>query len=329
MHAMEPNPESLRRDGRIPGFEGATEWVNSEALTPESLRGSVVVVQFWTYTCINWLRTLPYIRAWYERYRDDGLVVIGVHTPEFGVEHDLANVHRAIREMTIDYPVAVDSDYKVWDAFANRYWPATYFVDADGSIRSRQFGEGRYEECELVIRELLAETGRDVTDELVSVVGTGAEAPADWSSLGSEETYVGYGRGERFDSPGGVAYDGARSYSLPDELRANHWAFSGDWTIFREQARSNEPGGKIAFRFHARDLHLVMGRSGPDSGFRVLLDGEPPEDAHGVDVDAAGRGSLSAPRLYQLIRQPGRIDSRTFEIDFDDRGAEAFVFTFG
>jgi thiol-disulfide isomerase/thioredoxin len=314
----------------MPGFDGASEWINSDPLTPAGLRGGVVVVQFWTYTCINWLRTLPYIRAWYEKYRDDGVIVIGVHTPEFGVEHDLDHIHRAVRDMRIEYPVAVDSDYRIWDAFANRYWPAAYFVDAEGSIRAHQFGEGRYEESEGVIRQLLTLSGRQPAGSgTVTVVGEGAEAPADWGSVRSQETYAGYGRAERFESRAGIAPDTGRYYAFPESLRPDHWALAGNWTIGREQAHSNEAGGRIAFRFQARDLHLVMGTSGAAAEFRVLLDGGAPGEAHGVDVDPDGRGSVSVPRLYQLIRQPVKVEERTFEIVFAEPGAEAFVFTFG
>jgi hypothetical protein len=318
----------LTRHSRMPAFDGATEWVNSDPLTPEGLRGNAVVVQFWTYTCINWLRTLPYIRAWYERYRNQGLVVIGVHTPEFGVEHRLDNVHRAIREMNIEYPVAVDSDYAIWDAFANRYWPAAYFVDGEGSIRDHQFGEGRYEESEVLIQRLLAEAGHTVREtDFAPVVGAGAEAPADWHSLRSPETYVGYRQAERFASFGGT-FDAPASYAIPDKLKLDHWGLSGEWTIGREEARSNDAGGKIAFRFHARDLHLVMGSSSPVD-FHVTVDYGAPGAAHGVDVDDEGNGTVSFTRLYQLVRQPEPIDDRTFEITFDAPGAEAYVFTFG
>lgn len=313
----------------LPSLNGATEWINSEPLTPEGLRGRVVLVQFWTFTCINWLRTLPYVRAWHESYRDHGLVVIGVHTPEFGVEHDLDRVRRATRAMAIEYPVAVDNDYAVWDAFDNRYWPAAYFVDAEGTIRSHQFGEGRYEESERVIKELLGEAGRrGVGRDLVSVVGSGAEAPPDLSSLESLEAYVGYGRADGFASPGGAVFDAPGAYLVPPELRLGRWGLAGSWTIGKESARSNEPGGAVAMRFHARDLHLVMAAE-PASAFRVRLDGQPLGAAHGVDTDHDGGGSVSEPRLYQLVRQQAPITDRTFEITFDEAGAEAFVFTFG
>jgi thiol-disulfide isomerase/thioredoxin len=316
------------REGQLPAFDGAVQWINSERLTPAGLRGSVVLVQFWTYTCINWLRTLPYVRAWNERYRDHGLVVVGVHTPEFGVEHDLDNVRRAVSEMRIGYPVAVDSDYAIWNAFANRYWPAAYYADAAGAIRSHRFGEGGYEEQERAIHQLLHDAGRTGIDRgLVSVTGTGAEAPADWGSLETGESYVGWARADGFASSGGTVDDGPHAYELPAELRAGRWGLGGSWTVGRESAVSHEPGGRIAMRFHARDLHLVMG--GPPTGFEVRIDGEAPGPAHGVDVDEAGRGIAAEPRLYQLVRQPGPIVDRTFEITFDEGGAEAFVFTFG
>jgi thiol-disulfide isomerase/thioredoxin len=321
----------LVREGRLPSFDGALEWLNSEPLTPAGLSGKAVLVQFWTYTCINWLRTLPYIRAWDEKYRDQGLVVIGVHTPEFGVEHNVDFIRRAITVMRISYPVAVDSDYAVWDAFDNRYWPAAYYADAEGAIRSHQFGEGRYDEQERVIQQLLVEAGHaDVDRDLVSIVGKDAEAPADWSTLESGETYVGYARGEGLGSPERPDEDSPRDYTIPDELRLGRWALGGSWTIGREAIRSNEPGGKIAMRFHARDLHLVMGMSGgAPAGFQVRIDGEPPGPSHGTDTDEVGNGTVAEPRLYQLVRQTGRIEDRTFEITFEDPGAEAFVFTFG
>jgi thiol-disulfide isomerase/thioredoxin len=314
----------------MPALDGATAWINSEPLTLEGLHGSAFLVQFWTYTCINWLRTLPYVRAWYEKYRDQGLVVIGVHTPEFSVEHSLDNVSQAVREMGIDYPVVVDNEYAIWNAFANQYWPAAYFVDGDRQIRFRHFGEGRYEEQERVIQGLLAEAGRSgIAEELVTVFGKGAEAPADWGSLRSGETYVGVGRSQGFASPGGFAFDVASDYSVPDGLKTDHWALQGNWTIGRDSAISNGPGGRIAYRFHARDLHLVMGAGAEESDFRVRIDGEAPGDAHGVDVDGEGKGAVSTTRLYQLVRQPGRIEDRTFEITFAEPGVEALVFTFG
>jgi thiol-disulfide isomerase/thioredoxin len=310
----------------MPSLEGAVEWINSEPLTTEGLRGQVVAVDFWTFTCINWLRTLPYIRAWSEKYKEHGLVMIGVHTPEFPFEHDLGNVRRMVKEQDVDYPVAVDSDYRVWDAFANRYWPALYLVDQEGGVRYEHFGEGRYEESEEAIQELLG-----VEDELVSVVGTGLEAPAAWDDLESPETYLGYGQGERFGSPGGGAANEPRAYTLPEKLKLNQWGLTGQWAIRENEAVAHEAGGRLAYRFHARDVHLVLnpGDGGKPVPFRVTLDGEPPGADHGDDIDDQGEGVLSEPRLHQLIRQSGDIDERTFEITFLEPGAEASCFTFG
>jgi thiol-disulfide isomerase/thioredoxin len=310
----------------MPSLGGATAWLNSPPLTTAGLRGKVVLVDFWTYTCINWLRTLPYVRAWAQKYRDRGLVVIGVHTPEFAFEQNLDNVRRAVQERGIDYPVAVDSDYAVWSAFANRYWPALYLVDAQGAIRFHHFGEGRYEETERVIQQLLG-----VADDLVSVEGRAAEAEADWDDLESPEAYLGYDRAESFASPGGLTPDERRTYAIPAHLGRNQWALSGDWTIRDQPASLHTAGGSIAFRFHARDLHLVMGPASRDTSvsFRVRIDGQAPGPAHGTDVDPQGNGTVREQRLYQLIRQPEPIADRTFEIEFFDPGVEAFVFTFG
>jgi thiol-disulfide isomerase/thioredoxin len=319
-------------ESRLPSLGGATAWLNSDPLTPRSLRGRPVLVQFWTFTCINWLRTLPYVRAWFERYRDDGLVVLGVHTPEFDVERSAENVLRAAAEMRIEYPIAIDSDYAIWSAFANRYWPALYLADSDGRIRHHRFGEGEYEQSEMVIQLLLADSGvGDATRELVAVDGSGVEGPPDWDDLQSPETYVGYERGASFASPGSVAPDRAAEYALPAVLEPNRWALAGNWTIGSQAAVLNAPAGRIAYRFHARDLHLVMAPP-PDCQpvrFRVLLDGEPPAAARGVDVDEDGYGAVAEPRLYQLIRQPLPVADHTFEIAFLDPGAQAYVFTFG
>ncbi|MBW8765291.1 MAG: thioredoxin family protein [Geodermatophilales bacterium] len=319
-------------EGELPSLAGATEWLNSEPLTPAGLRGKVVAVDFWTYTCINWLRTLPYIRAWAERYREHGLVVIGVHTPEFSFEHDVDNVRRAVEDMGVRYPVAVDNDYAIWRAFGNRYWPALYLVDAQGRIRHHRFGEGDEERSELVIQELLAEAGYgDVDQEPVSVHAAGAEAAADWDHLGSPENYLGYERTDNFASPGGAVPNVPRVYAQPSRLGLNDWALAGDWTIQGEAAVLNRGGGRIACRFHARDLHLVMGPTarGTSVRFRVLLDGQPPGVAHGTDVDDAGNGTVDDQRLYQLIRQPGPPADREFEIEFLDPGVQALAFTFG
>ena len=300
----------LSVEGELPSLEGATGWLNSEPLTTESLRGRPVLVEFWTFTCINWLRTLPYVRGWFEKYRDDGLVVLGVHTPEFEVEQSLENVRRAASELRVEYPIAVDSDYAIWRAFGNSYWPALYFAGADGRIRHHRFGEGEYDYSEIVIQLLLADAGAvDVSRELVALDPSGVEAPADWDHLRSPETYIGYERGGNFASR----------------------ALEGDWTVGRQAAVLNAPGGRIAHRFHARDLHLVMGPApdGQPVRFRVLLDGEPPAAAHGLDTDEHGEGTVSEPRLYQLIRQRDRVTERRFEITFLDAGARAYVFTFG
>ena len=318
-------------EGHLPGFGGATGWLNSPPLSASDLRGKVVLVDFWTYTCINWLRTLAYVRAWAEAYDERGLVVVGVHTPEFPFEGDIDNVRQAAKDMRVEYPIALDSDYAVWDAFGNQYWPAVYIADAEGRIRHHQFGEGQYEECERVVQMLLREAGaEDVGDELVSVVPDGYEAQADWSSLWSPETYLGYGQAQNFASPGGADLDRPRTYAVPDSLRLNHWALAGDWTIERGASVLNRGDGGIAFRFHARDVHLVLrAQPGTRVPFRVLLDGEPPGDAHGLDVDEQGEGALVRPRLYQLIRQGRAIRDRTFEITFLAPGVEAYVFTFG
>ena len=319
-------------EGDSPSFSGATGWINSEPLTPAVLRGKVVLVEFWTYSCINWLRSLPYVRAWAAKYKDQGLVVIGVHSPEFQFEKSIDNVRRAAKDMRIEYPIAVDSDYRVWDAFDNHYWPALYFVDATGRIRHHQFGEGDYERSERIIRQLLAEAGaRSIGDEAVSVDGPGPEAGADWENLKSPETYVGYQRAENFASPGGAVLDKSHRYDLPARLSLNHWALAGDWTIGKQALAMTRANGRIAYRFHARDLHLVMGPAVPGTSvrFRVLIDGQPPGKAHGADVDDRGDGRLREQRLYQLIRQPSPIVDRQFEIEFLDPGVEAFVFTFG
>jgi thiol-disulfide isomerase/thioredoxin len=319
-------------EGQLASFDGATGWLNSPPLTAAGLRGKVVLVNFWTYTCINWLRQLPYVRAWAGRYSGPGLVVVGVHTPEFGVEHDAGNVSRAVAEMGIDYPVATDNNYAIWRAFDNHYWPALYFADAEGQIRHHHFGEGEYGQSEMVIQRLLAAAGSaGAGHDLVSVDARGVEAPADWDTLRSPENYTGYERTENFASPGGAAPGQPRVYAAPAELRLNHWALSGDWTMEAEAATLNRAGGQIACRFRARDLHLVMGpaASGAAIRFRVLIDGQPPGTAHGADLDSEGSGTVSYPRLYQLIRQPGPVTDRTFEITFLDPGARAYVFTFG
>jgi thiol-disulfide isomerase/thioredoxin len=295
----------------IPSLAGATGWLNSEPLGPAELRGHVVLVNFWTLTCINWLRQEPYVRAWSQAYREDGLVVIGVHTPEFSFEHEIDGVRRATTERAIDYPVAVDNDYEIWSAFDNHYWPALYFVDAEGIIRDQHFGEGRYEESERVIQDLLG-----VEREPVPVEGVGVEAAADWDQLGTPETYLGRARGERLASK--------------QQPPLNHWALAGEWTIGPENVVLDEAGGSIDFRFHARDAHLVLSPGARDPiPFRVLLDGEAPGPSHGVDVDEEGNGVLSDGRMYQLVRQHDAVRERTLEITFLEPGAEAYSFTFG
>ena len=316
----------------LASFERADAWLNSPALTASALRGKVVLVHFWTYTCINWLRTQSYLRAWTEKYKDKGLVVIGVHTPEFRFEKNLDNVRRETNALRVDYPVAVDSEYVIWRAFNNNYWPAQYFIDAQGRVRHTHFGEGSYSQSEMVIQRLLMEAGAgDIGDDLVSVEPRGFEVAADWASLKSPENYVGYERTEGFASPGGAARDKSRMYEVPARLGRNDWALSGDWTMKRDAAVLNKPNGRIAYRFHARDLHLVMGPAAPGTSvkFRVLIDGRPPGAAHGLDVDEQGIGAVTAQRLHQLIRQTGPIADRQFEIEFLDPGVEAFCFTFG
>jgi thiol-disulfide isomerase/thioredoxin len=296
----------------MPSLGGATEWLNSEPLGPAELRGPVVLVNFWTLTCINWLRQEPYVRAWSQVYRDDGLVVIGVHTPEFSFEHDIDGVRQATVERAIDYPVAVDNHYEVWSAFANHYWPALYFVDRDGVIRDQHFGEGRYEESERVIQALLG-----VEREPVSIEGVGVEAPADWDHLATPETYLGQGRGGQLASS-------------TDRLRLNQWALSGEWTIGAESIVLEQAGGSITFRFHARDAHLVLAPGSQEPiPFRLLVDGEAPGPSAGVDVDEAGSGVLREGRMYQLVREHDAVRDRTLEITFLEPGAEAYAFTFG
>jgi thiol-disulfide isomerase/thioredoxin len=328
-----PAAVQLPVEGRMPSLAGATQWLNSPPLTADGLRGSVVLVDFWTYTCINWLRTLPYIRAWAEKYQDHGLVVIGVHTPEFDVEHDLDNVRRAVKDLRVDYPVAVDNDYAIWSAFDNHYWPALYFVDAQGQIRHHRFGEGDYEESEMILQQLLAETGISggVGHDLVSVDARGVEAAADWDSLRSPENYLGYERTEYFASSNGAVLDTPHVYAAPARLPLNHWALAGDWTLQRQAILLNQAEGRITYRFHARDLHLVMGPVARETPvrFRVRIDGQPPGAGHGTDVDDQGDGTVTEPRLHQLVRQPGPVSERTFEITFLDPGVQAYAFNFG
>jgi thiol-disulfide isomerase/thioredoxin len=330
--ARHPAAIHLPIEGELPSFSGATAWLNSPPLSAAGLRGKVVLVDFWTYTCINWLRTLPYLRAWAEKYREHGVVVIGVHTPEFSFEHDLENVRRAVKDMRVDYPVAIDNDYAIWDAFDNHYWPALYLVDVQGRIRAHHFGEGAYEQSEMMIQHLLVEAGiGGIAPELVSVDAQGPEVAADWADLRSPENYVGSERTENFASPGDAVLDQPRVYTAPARLSLNAWALAGEWTVKREATALNKANGRIAYRFHARDLNLVMGPAarGTSVRFRVFLDGQAPGAAHGSDVDEQGNGTVTEQRLYQLIRQPGHIADRLFEIAFLDAGVEAFAFTFG
>src|SRR6266536_6025269 len=327
-----PTAIRLSFEAEMPSLGGATAWLNSPPLSVADLRGKVVLIDFWTYTCINWLRTLPYVRAWAEKYKDHGVVVIGVHTPEFSFEHDLENVRRAAKDMRVAYPIAIDNDYAVWDAFDNHYWPALYLVDAQGHIRYHHFGEGAYEQSEMMIQHVLAEAGiGGIDDELVSVDASGAESAADWDSLRSAENYVGYERTEHFASPGGAVLDTPHVYAVPARLMLNQWALAGEWTMGEQATLLNTANGRIADRFHARDLHLVRGPAarGTSVRFRVRIDGQPPGEAHGSDVDEQGNGTVTDQRLYQLIRQPGHIADRQFEIEFLDAGVEAFAFTFG
>jgi cytochrome c biogenesis protein CcdA/thiol-disulfide isomerase/thioredoxin len=317
-------------EGAMPSLSGAVHWLNSPPLTPEALKGKVVVVDFWTYSCINCLRSLPYVRAWFEKYKDQGLVVIGVHTPEFAFEKNIDNVKKAVADLKIDFPVAIDNDYEIWRAFKNRYWPADYFIDAQGRIRDHSFGEGDYVASEHVIQRLLARAGRtNVSGGLVAINASGAEAASDSDDVRSPETYIGYARAENFVSPGGVVKDGSHIYAAGNP-QLNEWGLSGDWTIGEEQARLNRKDGSIVYRFHARDLHLVLGAAnGKPIRFHVTIDGKPPGDNHGADVDADGQGVVNGQRLYQLIRQDGAVTDRTFEIRFLDPGVEAYAFTFG
>lgn len=327
-----PAPARLPVEGVFPSLDGATGWLNSQPLTPTTLRGKVVLIDFWTYTCVNWRRTLPYVRAWAGKYRDRGLVVIGVHSPEFSFEKDLGNIRWAVKDMRVDYPVAIDSNHHVWNAFNNEYWPALYFIDAQGRIRHHYFGEGEYEQSEKIIQQLLSENGiAGLGPDLVSVRAVGAEVAADWATLKSPETYLGTNQAENFASPGGATVDKPHAYSSPTGLELNHWALVGDWTVGKGAAVLNKPGGRVVYHFHARDLNLVMGPAarGTSPRFRVLIDGQPPGAAHGVDVDEQGTGRVIEQRMYQLVRQSKAIADHNFEIEFLDTGVEAVVFTFG
>ncbi|MBK5303426.1 MULTISPECIES: cytochrome c biogenesis protein DipZ [unclassified Pseudomonas] len=325
-------PGELPIEGNLPSLDGAVQWLNSPPLTTQALKGKVVLVDFWTYSCINCLRTLPYVKAWAEKYRDQGLVVIGVHTPEFAFERDAGNVTKAMKDLGITYPVAIDNDYKVWRAFNNQYWPAHYFADAQGRIRYHHFGEGKYAESERVIQQLLREAGAaKVADGLINARAEGVQLAADMSEVQSPETYVGYRRAEHFVAETDLAPDKVAAYSPPSQLALNNWSLEGQWTVGPERAVSNAPASRIVYRFHARDLHLVLGpgADGQPVRFKVLIDGKPPGDAHGVDVAPDGSGSVTEQRLYQLVRQTAGVKDRTFSIEFLDPGVSAYAFTFG
>jgi cytochrome c biogenesis protein CcdA/thiol-disulfide isomerase/thioredoxin len=330
--ALRTTEPSLPVEGRLPALSGAVQWLNSPPLTAADLRGKVVLVDFWTYSCINCLRTLPYVKAWSKKYHDQGLVVIGVHAPEFAFEHDIGNVKRATRDLGVDYPVAMDNNFAIWRALGNQYWPALYFVDAEGRVRHHQFGEGGYAKSEDVIRQLLAESGQgNVPVATGDTVASGSQAAPDLKDLLSNETYIGYKEAEGFASSDGVLADKVRTYATPARISLNDWGLDGDWNIGPEQASLAGSSGKIVYRFHARDLHLVMG-SASDSKpvrFRVTIDGAAPGPAHGADVAADGTGTVSGQRLYQLVRQTGEIRDRTFAIEFLDPGVKAYAFTFG
>jgi thiol-disulfide isomerase/thioredoxin len=325
-------PAAAQETVVVQRLAGATGWLNSPPLTDAELQGKVVLVDFWTFTCVNWLRTLPYVRAWAEKYKDHGLVAVGVHTPEFAFEKDVDNVRRSVKEMRVAYPVAIDSNYRVWRAFDNNAWPAIYLVDVQGRVRYSHLGEGDYEATERMIQQLLAEAGRsDVRRDLVTVEAKGLETAADWPNVKSPETYLGSDQTQNFASPGGTGLGERRAYSLPGRLALNYWALAGDWTMKPGLVVLNKASGRIAYRFHARDVNLVMGPEmrGKAVRFRVLVDGRAPGVAHGGDVDEQGNGTISEQRTYQLVRQPGPIVDRTFEIEFLDPGVEAYDFTFG
>ncbi len=330
--AIQPAALDLGHEGTFPSLDGAVKWLNSPPLTRDQLKGKVVLVDFWTYSCINCLRSVPYVEAWWEKYKNDGLVVIGVHTPEFAFEKDPANVARALTDLKITYPVAIDSDYAIWKAFNNQYWPAHYFIDANGSIRYHHFGEGKYDESEEVIQQLLREKNASLkTAGLVQVAASGAQAAPDFGHVASPETYIGYSRQQNYASPQKIRQDAPQIYAAPSRLTVNQWGLAGNWNVSDEHALLVAAPGKIIFRFHARDLHLVLGpgNNGKPVRFRVTTDGTPPGADHGGDTDEQGAGVVKEYRLYQLIRQKGKVEDRTFEIEFLDPGVQAFAFTFG
>jgi thiol-disulfide isomerase/thioredoxin len=322
----------LKREGAMPSLDGAVKWLNSAPLSNKDLKGKVVVIDFWTYSCINCLRSIPYVEAWWEKYKDSGLVVIGVHTPEFAFEKDVANVQKSLGDLKITYPVAIDSNYAIWNAFHNEYWPAHYFIDATGQIRYHHFGEGKYDESEEVIQQLLKERdGSLKTAGLVQVTGAGAQAAPDSKDVASPETYIGFERQQHYASPEAIKQDKAQNYSAPVRPTVNQWGLVGNWNVSGEHATLIAAPGKVIFRFHARDLHLVLGpgKNGKPLRFRVKIDGTAPGADHGVDTDESGAGEVKEYRLYQLIRQKGAVEDRTFEIEFLDPGVQAFAFTFG
>jgi thiol-disulfide isomerase/thioredoxin len=326
------DPPSIVGSSPLGGLSGATGWINSKPLTAKQLKGKVVLVDFWTYSCINCLRALPYIRAWADKYKDSGLVVIGVHSPEFGFEKDQPNVQGAVQKLGITYPVALDSNYAIWNAFHNQFWPAHYFIDANGKVRYEHFGEGQYDQSERWIQQLLQErAGKAMPAGAVNVQAQGVEAAADTDDVESEETYIGYARANHFSSPGGIKRDADQAYTVPARLRQNEWGLDGKWVDHEQVAVLKAAGGKIVYRFHARDLHLVLGPTseGKPIRFRVTIDGAAPGENHGVDTDAQGNGTVKDHRLYQLVRQKGVIMDHTFTIEFQDAGVQAFSFTFG
>ncbi|MFK3795843.1 cytochrome c biogenesis protein DipZ [Pseudomonas sp. NPDC088444] len=332
MMAAKNSTPSLPVEGQLPSLDGAVQWLNSAPLSAEQLKGKVVLVDFWTYSCINCLRSLPYVKAWAEKYHDQGLVVIGVHAPEFAFERDVKNVTKAMADLGITYPVAIDNNYKIWRAFDNQYWPAHYFIDAKGQIRYHHFGEGAYDESERVIQELLSEAGsQKVASDLIDASGKGVQQAPDMGEVKSPETYLGFERAENFVSPGGAKGDRVASYSTPQNLSLNSWGLDGQWNIGSERASLNAANGKIVYRFHARDLHLVLGpgNDGKPVRFKVSIDGKAPGDAHGTDVAPDGSGTVTEQRLYQLVRQPGDVADHTFTIEFSDPGVSAYAFTFG
>lgn len=321
-----------KTEGPMPSLDGATGWLNSRPLTKEQLRGKVVLVDFWAYSCINCLRAMPYVNAWYRHYKDSGLVILGVHSPEFAFEKDDGNVQAAIKKFEIQYPVVLDNDHAIWKAFNNRFWPAHYFVDAKGQIRGHHFGEGKYARSERLIRQLLVEAGaKNLPDPLDDAAGQGVAAPSNFADVGSPETYIGYARAASFASPGGLTRNADKAYALPGSLALNQWALGGTWKASAEHARLQSANGRIAFRFKARDLHLVLGPAQPGKPvrFRVTVNGRAPEKNAGMDVDAAGNGVVREHRLYNLVRQSGPVQEADFVIEFLDAGVDAYSFTFG